>query len=84
MRLKTYLPGLVFLATLIAIGYVLGNGLLQDLLSKSWIDGEVRGRGRIEGERAGKGRSQAGARQGFALPGGRQARELPGREHERG
>ena len=49
MRLKTYLPGLVFLATLIAIGYVLESGLLQDLLSKSWIDGQVRGKG-IPGE----------------------------------
>ena len=45
MRLKTYLPGLVFLATLIAIGYVLESGLLQDLLSESWIDREVRGKG---------------------------------------
>ena len=49
MRLKTYLPGLVFLATLIAIGYVLESGLLQDILSKSWIDGQVRGKG-ITGE----------------------------------
>jgi uncharacterized membrane protein YdjX (TVP38/TMEM64 family) len=49
LRLKTYLPGLVFLATLIAIGYVLESGLLQDILSKSWIDGQVRGKG-ITGE----------------------------------
>ena len=41
MRLKTYLPGLVFLATLIAIGYVLESGLLQDMLSESWIDEQV-------------------------------------------
>ena len=49
MKLKTYLPGLVFLATLIAIGYVLESGLLQDMLSKSWIDDQVRGKG-IPGE----------------------------------
>ena len=29
LKLRTYLPGLVFLATLIAIGYVLESGLLQ-------------------------------------------------------
>ena len=45
MKVRTYLPGLVFLATLIAIGYVLESGLLQDLLSKSWIDDQVRGKG---------------------------------------
>jgi uncharacterized membrane protein YdjX (TVP38/TMEM64 family) len=39
----------VFLATLIAIGYVLESGLLQDLLSKAWIDEQVRGKG-ISGE----------------------------------
>jgi uncharacterized membrane protein YdjX (TVP38/TMEM64 family) len=49
LRLKTYLPGLVFLATLIAIGYVLESGLVQDLLSESWIDREVRGKG-VSGE----------------------------------
>ena len=45
MKFKTYLPGLVFLATLVAIGYVLESGMLQDLLSKSWIDEQVRGKG---------------------------------------
>jgi uncharacterized membrane protein YdjX (TVP38/TMEM64 family) len=49
LRLKTYLPGLVFLATLVAIGYVLESGLLQDLLSESWIDEQVRGKG-VPGE----------------------------------
>jgi uncharacterized membrane protein YdjX (TVP38/TMEM64 family) len=49
LRLKTYLPGLVFLATLIAIGYVLESGVLQDLLSKAWIDEQVRGKG-VSGE----------------------------------
>ncbi len=38
MKIKTYLPGLVFLGTLIAIGYVIEEGLLQQLLSEAWID----------------------------------------------
>jgi len=45
LRLKTYLPGLVFLATLVAVGYVLEEGLLQGMLSEAWIDREVRGQG---------------------------------------
>ena len=45
MRIRTYLPGLVFLATLIAVGYVLEEGLLQGMLSEDWIDREVRGQG---------------------------------------
>ena len=45
MRLKTYLPGLVFLATLAAVGYVLESGLAQELLSETWIDEQVRGKG---------------------------------------
>ena len=49
MKLKTYLPGLVFLATLIAVGYVLESGMLTGLLSEDWIDREVRGKG-IPGE----------------------------------
>ena len=49
MKLKTYLPGLVFLATLVAVGYVVESGLLGGLLSEDWIDREVRGKG-ISGE----------------------------------
>jgi uncharacterized membrane protein YdjX (TVP38/TMEM64 family) len=49
LRLKTYLPGLVFLATLAAVGYVLESGLAENLLSKSWIDAQVRGKG-VTGE----------------------------------
>jgi len=49
LRLKSYLPGLVFLATLAAIGYVLESGLAQGLLSESWIDAQVRGKG-VSGE----------------------------------
>ena len=49
MKLKTYLPGLVFFATLIAAGYALESGLLSGLLSEDWIDREVRGKG-IPGE----------------------------------
>ena len=45
MKLKTFLPGLVFLATLIAIGYVVESGMLGGLLSEDWIDHEVRGNG---------------------------------------
>jgi uncharacterized membrane protein YdjX (TVP38/TMEM64 family) len=49
LKVRTYLPGLVFLATLAAIGYMLESGLLQDLLSTSWIDERVRGKG-VPGE----------------------------------
>ena len=49
MKLRTYLPGLVFLATLVAVGYVLESGQLSGLLSEDWIDREVRGKG-IAGE----------------------------------
>ena len=49
MKLRTFLPGLVFLATLIAIGYLVESGLLRGLLSEDWIDREVRGKG-ISGE----------------------------------
>jgi uncharacterized membrane protein YdjX (TVP38/TMEM64 family) len=49
LKIRTYLPGLVFLATLIAIGYVLESGLLTGMLSEAWIDREVRGKG-IPGE----------------------------------
>ena len=49
MRLKTYLPGLVFLATLAAIGYALQSGFSEGLLSESWIDAQVRGKG-VPGE----------------------------------
>jgi uncharacterized membrane protein YdjX (TVP38/TMEM64 family) len=49
LRLRSYLPGLVFLATLIAIGYLIESGLLRGMLSEDWIDREVRGKG-IAGE----------------------------------
>jgi uncharacterized membrane protein YdjX (TVP38/TMEM64 family) len=49
LRLKTYLPGLVFLATLAAIGYALQSGFAEGLLSESWIDAQVRGKG-VPGE----------------------------------
>lgn len=49
MKVRTYLPGLVFLATLIAIGYVVESGVLRSLLTEDWIDREVRGQG-ITGE----------------------------------
>ena len=49
MRIRTYLPGMVFLVTLVVIGYVLESGLMTGLLSEDWIDREVRGKG-IPGE----------------------------------
>jgi uncharacterized membrane protein YdjX (TVP38/TMEM64 family) len=49
LKVRTYLPGLVFLVTLIAIGYVIEEGLLQQLLSEAWIDEKVRGKG-VSGE----------------------------------
>lgn len=49
MKFRTYLPGLVFLATLIAVGYVIESGMLRELMSENWIDREVRGKG-IPGE----------------------------------
>lgn len=49
MKVRTYLPGLVFLATLIAVGYVIESGLLRGMLSEAWIDQEVRGKG-VPGE----------------------------------
>lgn len=49
MKFKTYVPGLIFLLTLIAVGYVAESGLLGGLLSEEWIDREVRGQG-IPGE----------------------------------
>ena len=49
MKVRTYLPGLVFLATLIAVGYGVESGLLTGMLSEDWIDREVRGKG-ISGE----------------------------------
>jgi len=49
LKVRSYLPGLVFLATLIAVGYLLESGLLGGLMSEDWIDREVRGKG-ISGE----------------------------------
>jgi uncharacterized membrane protein YdjX (TVP38/TMEM64 family) len=46
MKIRTYLPGLVFLATLVAVGFVIESGMLGDLMSEDWIDHEVRGKGR--------------------------------------
>ena len=49
MKLRTLAPGLVLLATLVAIGYAIESGLLRGMLSEAWIDSEVRGKG-ISGE----------------------------------
>ena len=45
MRLRTYLPGLLVLAVLIAVGVIVETDALSGLLSHDWIDREVRGRG---------------------------------------
>jgi uncharacterized membrane protein YdjX (TVP38/TMEM64 family) len=45
LKFKTYLPGLVFLLTLVAVGYLVETGWLSGLLSEDWIDREVRGKG---------------------------------------
>ena len=45
MRLRTYLPGLLVLAALIAVGVIVETDALSGLLSHDWIDREVRGRG---------------------------------------
>lgn len=49
VKVRTYLPGLVFLVTLAAVGYVVEEGLLLNFLSEDWIDREVRGKG-VSGE----------------------------------
>jgi uncharacterized membrane protein YdjX (TVP38/TMEM64 family) len=51
-KLRALVPGLVFLATLVAIGYLLRSGLAVDWMSEDWrarIDRDVRGQG-IAGE----------------------------------
>ena len=49
MRLRTYLPGLLVLAVLVVVGIVVEAGVSGGILSKEWIDREVRGKG-IAGE----------------------------------
>ena len=47
-RLKVLVPGLVFLATLAALGWLLESGLVQEWLSADWkarVDQDVRGQG---------------------------------------
>jgi uncharacterized membrane protein YdjX (TVP38/TMEM64 family) len=45
LKKRSIARGLVFLLTLVAIGYLLESGLLSGLLSEDWIDREVRGKG---------------------------------------
>jgi len=49
MKRRVMMSGLALLATLLAVGWLLENGVLGELLSERWIDREVRGQG-IEGE----------------------------------
>jgi uncharacterized membrane protein YdjX (TVP38/TMEM64 family) len=45
LKKRSIARGLVFLLTLVGIGYLLESGLLSGLLSEDWIDREVRGKG---------------------------------------
>ena len=49
MKPRVLLSGLALLATLVAVGWFIESGPFGDVLSKDWIDLEVRGRG-ISGE----------------------------------
>ncbi len=49
MKPRVLVSGLALLATLVVIGWVIESGAFGDLLSKDWIDSEVRGKG-IGGE----------------------------------
>jgi uncharacterized membrane protein YdjX (TVP38/TMEM64 family) len=46
---RVLVSGLVMLATLVTVGWVIESGVFGDVLSKDWIDSEVRGKG-IGGE----------------------------------
>jgi len=45
LRLRAYLPGLLVLAALLAVGAMVEPGAWSGVLSPDWIDREVRGRG---------------------------------------
>lgn len=49
MNPKRLLRGLIFIATLVAIGYLLDTTDLGSLMNKAWIDREIAGRG-VDGE----------------------------------
>ena len=49
MKPRVLVSGLALLATLVAVGWVIESGAFGDVLSKDWIDNEVRGKG-IGGE----------------------------------
>jgi uncharacterized membrane protein YdjX (TVP38/TMEM64 family) len=49
MKPRVLVSGLALLATLVAIGWVIESGIFGDVLSKTWIDTDVRGKG-IGGE----------------------------------
>ena len=49
MKPRVLVSGLALLATLVAVGWVIDSGVFGDVLSKDWIDTEVRGKG-IGGE----------------------------------
>ena len=49
MKPRVLLSGLVMLATLVAVGWAIESGAFGEVLSKDWIDSEVRGKG-ISGE----------------------------------
>jgi uncharacterized membrane protein YdjX (TVP38/TMEM64 family) len=45
VRLRAFASWLVLLAALVAIGFAVQSGLLGEMVSKEWIDQEVRGEG---------------------------------------
>ena len=48
-KLKPYLRGLILIATLVAVGYLLQSTGLRGLFDESWVDSQIRGQG-ITGE----------------------------------
>lgn len=65
MKARTLASGLALLATLVAVGLLVESGLVAEVVSKEWIDREVRGNG-FTGELLFVG--MAGAVTALALP----------------
>lgn len=65
MKARTLASGLALLATLVAVGLLVESGLVAEVVSKEWIDREVRGNG-FTGELLFVG--MAGAATALALP----------------
>lgn len=65
MKARTLVSGLVLLATLVAVGVLVESGLVGEVVSKEWIDRDVRGNG-LTGELLFVG--MAGVATALALP----------------